>query len=88
MRIKVSMGFFAFGKRPHPLFARKTRDDLVHYRIPEGFFVIELVVRNPERASPGRPPTTIALACAPDRAVERRCISGCFWLLHKYQYAC
>ena len=41
----MSIGFFAFCKGQHPFFARKTRDDLVHYCIPEGFFVKELVVQ-------------------------------------------
>jgi hypothetical protein len=50
MRIKVSMGFFAFSNgRTH--FSRKTRGDLVHYRIPEGFFVIELAVQRALRHS-------------------------------------
>src|SRR5260370_36324968 len=81
MRIKVSMGFFAFcNGRTH--FSRKTRDDLVQLPHTRGLlcyrtgsttrpFVTPAVakmtprseLRNPERASPGRPPATSALEC-------------------------
>jgi hypothetical protein len=92
MRIKVSMGFFAFcNGRSHFSRVRLAtissataypRASLLSDWLYNAPFVTPAVskmtsmpeLRNPERASPGRPPATSALACAPDRAVQRRCI--------------